>query len=199
MSRMNRPQHKYALRRARADGPWHERVWLSDQRELWIRPIAPADAAPIKAAFPLLNPEEIRRRYMCMLKELSDEYAHRLTHPDPNSEFVLVATEPLPPGDALVGAVARLSVEADKRAEFAILVSHFLAGQGLGRHLLRRLIQWGKRKRLVEIYGDVLDDNIPMMELALHMGFRRAGLHETPGVTRIHLKLSGPTNDSRSS
>jgi GNAT superfamily N-acetyltransferase len=186
---MNKPQPKQALERAPMPGAWCERVWLEDGRELWVRPIQPADAAPIRAAFPLLRPEEIRNRYMHALKELSEEYAHRLTHPEPGREFVLVASEPLPPGDALVGAVARLSVDADGRAEFAILVSHFLAGQGLGRHLLRRVIEWGKRKRLVEIYGDVLDDNLPMLELAHELGFRRDNVHDTPGVTHIHLAL----------
>jgi len=106
---MNKPQPKQALERAPMPGAWCERVWLEDGRELWVRPIQPADAAPIRAAFPLLRPEEIRNRYMHALKELSEEYAHRLTHPEPGSEFVLVASEPLPPGDALVGAVARLS------------------------------------------------------------------------------------------
>lgn len=185
--------HKTPLERAPMPGAWCERVWLPDHRELWVRPIEPADAAPIRAAFPLLHPQEIRNRYMHALKELSEEYAHRLTHPVPGREFVLVASEPLPPGDALVGAVARLSVDADGRAEFAILVSHFLAGQGLGRHLLRRLIEWGKRKRLREIYGEVLDDNLPMLELARELGFRRAGVHETPGVTCIHLTLPSGT------
>ena len=137
--------------------PWHEHFRLPSGRELLIRPIRPEDAGPIQGAFGLLGPEEIRHRFLYALKELSPEMAQRLTHPDPNTEFALVAAEPLPPGEALVGAVARAAlVPRTRDAEFAILVSHFIAGQGLGRHLMRKLAKWARSKKLDRLYGDVL-------------------------------------------
>lgn len=187
---MLKPKHKYQLARAPMPGPWCERVRLPDQRDLWIRPIAAEDAKPIQAGFALLHPEEIRKRYGYAMKEISEDYAHRLCHPRPGSDFVLVATEPMPPGQALVGAVARLVLDDDGRgAEFAILVSHFLAGQGLGRHLLCRLIQWGRRKHLGVIHGDVLADNHPMLELAQELGFVRENNHEPDDMVHIRLRL----------
>ena len=86
--------------------PWHEHFRLPSGRELLIRPIRPEDAGPIQGAFGLLGPEEIRHRFLYALKELSPEMAQRLTHPDPNTEFALVAAHPLPPGEALAAAVA---------------------------------------------------------------------------------------------
>ena len=144
--------------------PWHEHFRLPSGRELLIRPIRPEDAGPIQGAFGLLGPEEIRHRFMYALKELTPEMAQRLTHPDPNTEFALVAAEALPPGEALVGAVARVALVSRTRdAEFAILVSHFSAGQGLGRHLMRKLAKWARSKKLDRLYGDVLDTNQPML------------------------------------
>jgi RimJ/RimL family protein N-acetyltransferase len=138
----------------------------------------------------LLGPEEIRQRFLYALTELTPEMAHRLSHPDPQTEFALVAAEPLPPGDALVGAVARASVTSRTRdAEFAILVSHFIAGQGLGRHLMRRLVKWAKSKKLEHLYGDVLDSNQPMLKLAESLGFHRVREHDTPGLVRVVLNL----------
>ena len=96
--------------------PWHEHFRLPSGRELLIRPIRPEDAGPIQGAFGLLGPEEIRHRFLYALKELSPEMAQRLTHPDPNTEFALVAAEPLPPGEALVGAVARAALVPRTRA-----------------------------------------------------------------------------------
>ncbi|PKM10221.1 MAG: N-acetyltransferase [Gammaproteobacteria bacterium HGW-Gammaproteobacteria-5] len=190
MSPMFKPTHKHRLARAPRPGPWCERVHLPDQRELWIRPITAADAEPIQAGFALLHPDEIRKRYGYAMKEISNEYAHRLCHPLPGRDFVLVATDPMPPGQALVGAVARLVMDDDGHgAEFAILVSHFLAGQGLGRHLLCRLIQWGRRKRLREIHGDVLADNHPMLELAHALGFVRDNNHEPDDMVHVRLRL----------
>ena len=100
--------------------PWHEHIRLPNGREVLIRPVRPEDAEPMRAAFPLLQPEEIRQRFLHPMKELGAEQAERLTHPDPRREFALVAAEPLPPGEALVGAVARIAIDDNGHdAEFA--------------------------------------------------------------------------------
>ena len=178
------------MRREPLPSRWQEKLVLDDGRELWLRPIEPADAEPLRAGFALLTPEEVRLRFLHPLKELTPDMARRLTHLDPQREFALVAAEPLPPGEALVGAVARASIEGDGRqAEFAILVSRFLAGRGLGWLMMKRIIRWAKLKRLDELYGDVLDENSQMLTLAQALGFRREPLHDDPGIVRVRLAL----------
>lgn len=172
---------------------WCERLRLDDGRELLLRPIEPADAAPLRAGFALLTPEEVRLRFLHPLKELTPEMAEHLTRLVPGRDFALVAAEPLPPGEALVGAVARASIDdGTQRAEFAILVSRFLAGQGLGALMLKRVIQWARRKRLEELYGDVLDENAAMLGLAQQLGFTREPLQDEPGMSRVRLPLRKP-------
>jgi RimJ/RimL family protein N-acetyltransferase len=123
------------------------------------------------------------------MKELSPEMAERLVRPDTRREFALVAAEPLPPGEALVGAVARAAlVDGTRDAEFAILVSHYIAGMGLGRHLMRRLVRWARGRRLERLYGDVLEHNQPMLALAQSLGFRRESADD-PGLVRVVLEL----------
>ena len=169
--------------------PWHDLIRLSNGREVLIRPIRPDDAVPLRAGFPLLQPDEIRQRFLHAVKELTPEMADKLTRPDPRTEFAIVAAEPLPPGEALVGAVARVSItDGTREAEFAILVSHYIAGMGLGRHLMRRLVRWAKGKKLERIYGDVLEHNLPMLTLAQSLDFRREA-SDTPGLTRVVLDL----------
>lgn len=170
--------------------PWSRRLHLDDGRVLWQRPIDPADAEPIRQTFSLLSPEEIRMRFLHPIKELTPDLTRRLTTLDPITQFALVVAEPLPPGEALVGAVARLAIdEGTRRAEFAILVSRFLTGEGLGRMLMKQLIRWGRLKRLEEIYGDVLDENRGMLSLAESLGFRREVLPDDPGIIRVRLDL----------
>ena len=119
--------------------PWHEQIRLSNGREVLIRPIRPADADPLRPGFALLEPDEIRQRFLHAVRELTPERADQLARPDAKREFALVAAEPLPPGEALVGAVARASItESGREAEFAILVSHYIAGRGRGRPQIRR-------------------------------------------------------------
>ena len=182
-----------AARRQRqpADPDRSELVRLADGRELTIRPIGPEDAAPIAAAFELLHEDEIRKRFLHALKALSEEHLQRLTHPVPDVEFAIVAAEPMPPGEALVSAVARLSRDDDDptRAEFGLLVSHFVVGLGLGRLLLQRLIDWSGRHGVTELWGDVMDDNTPMLDLATRLGFHRESMRGSPGLIRISLRV----------
>ena len=172
--------------------PWHEHFRLPSGRELLIRPIRPEDALTLRAGFALLQPDEVRQRFLHPMKELSVEQAERLARPNTRREFALVAAEPLPPGEALVGAVARIVVDDDGKAgEFAILVSHYINGMGLGRHLMRRLVRWAKGRKLERIYGDVLESNLPMQALAASLDFRReAG--DAPGLVRMVLDLPKP-------
>lgn len=169
--------------------PWHEYKRLLDGRELLIRPIRPEDAEPLRAGFSLLRPDEVRQRFLYAIKELTPDTAARLTRPDPEREFALVAAEPLPPGEALIGAVARVAIAPGTRdAEFAILVSHFIGGMGLGRLLMLRLVRWARRKQLKRLYGEVLEHNTAMLGLAHSLGFRRETA-DTPGLVRVVLDL----------
>lgn len=169
--------------------PWHEKLTLANGRELLIRPIRPEDAGPLQAGFTLLEPDEIRQRFLHPMKELSQAQAERLARPDPRREFALVAAEPLPPGEALVGAVARIAIDDNRQdAEFAILVSHYIHGMGLGRHLMRRLVRWAKGKKLQRLIGEVQEDNQPMLALAQSLGFRQEP-SDNPGTIRVILEL----------
>jgi len=166
---------------------------LPDGRELWLRPVHPSDAAPIAGAFELLAEDEVRKRYLHPVKALSVDYLTQLVKIVPGESFAVVAAEPLPPGEALVGALARLTRDPGKEsAEFAILVSHFVAGQGLGKVLMRRLVEWAQAHGIRSIWGEVLDDNTAMIELALALGFRRETSLESPNLLHVTLDL-GPT------
>jgi ribosomal protein S18 acetylase RimI-like enzyme len=159
--------------------PWHEEVRLANGRNIVIRPIRPDDAPALRAGFELLQPEEVRQRFLDDVPEMTPELAHRLTHPDTRSEFALVVSEPLPPGEALIGGVARVAVVPGTRdAAFTVLVSSYVAGMGLGRHLMRRVVRWARGKKLDSVYGEVREDNAPMLALLDSMGFSR-----TPGRT----------------
>jgi RimJ/RimL family protein N-acetyltransferase len=167
--------------------PWHEMIRTADGREVLIRPIRPDDAVPLGAALPLLQPDALHGNFL-QGQQPTPATLDRLSKPDPRREFALVASEPLQPGEAVIGAVARVGVVDDTRqGEFAILVARFLAGKGLGRHLMRRLVRWAKGKKLERLYGEVAEDNQPMLALAQSLGFRRE--EAKPGYVRVVLDL----------
>ena len=78
-----------------------------------------------------------------------------------------------------------------KAGEFAILVSHYINGMGLGRHLMRRLVRWAKGRKVRRVYGDVLESNLPMQALATSLGFRQEATGE-PGLVRVVLDIPPP-------
>jgi RimJ/RimL family protein N-acetyltransferase len=174
--------------------PWHEEIRLANGRDVLVRPIRPDDAVVLRAGFELLKPDEIRQRFLHAVNELTPAAAQKLCRPDPRTEFALVVAEPLPPGEALVGGVARVAVRPGSRdGEFAILVSRYVGGMGLGRHLMRRLVRWARGKKLERMTGDVLGDNTPMLALVESLGFRREP-GTAPGLVRVVLDL-GATAD----
>lgn len=159
---------------------------LADGRTVWLRPVAAADAAPIAGAFALLGDDEVRRRYLHPMKALGPDYLQQLVAPESGVACAFVAAEPLPAGEALVGAVARATrIDGGDEAEFAILVSRFVAGQGLGGALMRRLFEWARANGIRRLHGDVLDDNVAMLALAQSLGFRRDPSRHLPGL--LHL------------
>jgi len=178
------------IRRTALPERWCEDVVLDDGRHLRIRPIEAVDAPMLQQGFGLLNAEEVRLRFMHPMRELTPALAQRLADLDRKRDFALVLAEPLPPGEGLIGGVVRASITPDgRRAEFAIIVGRLLAGRGLGRFLMKKIIRWARLKRLDELYGDVLDENTPMLKLADSLGFRHEHQRDDPGVVRVRLAL----------
>lgn len=178
------------MQRHPLDRPWCEELVLDDQRRVLVRPIEPADAEPLRHGFTLLSPEEVRSRFLHPMSELTPALARQLTELDPARAFALVVAEPGPPGQSLIGAVVRASIEPEqRRAEFAIIVGRLLAGQGLGRLLMKKVIRWARLKRLEELYGDVLADNAQMLALVRGLGFHVEPLAGEPGLARVRLDL----------
>jgi RimJ/RimL family protein N-acetyltransferase len=177
------------IRRERL-GLWRERLQLPDGRTLLLRPISPDDAEPLRRSFALLSPEEVRLRFLHPITEITPDFARQLTHLDPQTGFALVLAEPLPPDEALLGAVARLAVDRETReAEFALVVGRPIAGQGVGTYLLRRLIDYARRRRLHTVWGDVREENTAMLAVCDELGFTRSHTGEEPGTVRVRKEL----------
>ena len=56
-------------------------------------------------------------------------------------------------------------------AEFALVVSDAYQRQGLGRHLMQRLIDIARERGVQRLVGQVLAENTPMLHLMQSLGF----------------------------
>lgn len=171
--------------------PWHENFKLPNGHVMLLRPIRPEDAAPLEAAISLMGPVPIRERFLASLPESSEQLGRQLTHPNPKHEIILVAAETLPPGEALIAAIARAALlPGTRHAQCTVLVSDFIAGQGIGRQLLRKLVKWARGKYLDRIDGEVHASNQQLIQLAQSLGFTVNPIAGTDDLLQLQLDLS---------
>jgi acetyltransferase len=154
---------------------------LRDGRTIRLRPIRPEDAPALKRLFEALTPEDRRRRLFSSMREISDEFAARLTQIDYDREMVLVALDPDDP-DVFLGG-ARIAADADnRRAEYSVTIRSDRQGLGLGRICFERVLAYARSRGIEEVWGSVLAENEGMLGLAERLGFTRRRDPETPDV-----------------
>jgi acetyltransferase len=167
-----------------------ERVTLRDGRRLLLRPIVPEDEPALNRAFATLDPDEIRNRFLQPLRTLHHMLAARFTQLDYDREMALVLTEDGIPGKQDIHAVVRLSADPDnEEAEFAIIVHHDMAGQGLGRLLMDRILAHARARGIAMVWGVTLRDNRRMRALARTTGFSQSTDPDDPSLVRLVLRL----------
>ncbi len=167
-----------------------ERIALEDGRELLLRPIVPEDEPALDRAFARLDPDEIRQRFLQPMRTLNHIMAARFTQLDYDREMALVLADAGIPGKQDIHAVVRLSADPDNaQAEFAIIVLHHLAGRGLGKLLMERILDYARARGIGLVWGVTLHDNQRMRALARSLGFRQRQDPEDPTLVRMELSL----------
>jgi RimJ/RimL family protein N-acetyltransferase len=155
--------------------------------EATLRPISAADFALEKEFVKRLSPQTGYQRLMSARRP-SPEELRRWTQPDPEREYVLIATIPFEGRERQVG-VARYAMDAGGDAEVAIVVSDEWQGRGLGRRLLAELVQAARARGVRRLYGTTFSSNVPMRELARKLGFALSGDARSASVTNLSLEI----------
>lgn len=172
-----------------APSPQGELVRTQDDRQLLMRPIDPGDVEAMQRCFTRLSPEDIRRRFLHAMSELPAPMAQRLCRIDPALETAYVLMdESVQPAE--MRGVGRIYVdEAADSAEFSVLVEQDWSRLGLGALLMQRLVDDCRRRGLAELWGYVLLENRPMLQLCRELGFVQRMMPDEPGTALITLKL----------
>ena len=171
-----------------------ELIKTRDGRALLLRDIHRDDVDALRRGFATLTPDEIRLRFLHPLTDLPRPMAEQFCEIDTEHAVAIVLLDPEDADEPTIRAVARAYIDpATLTAEFALIVQHTYAGQGLGTLLMKRLIEACRQRGTVEIWGDVLNENGAMLELCNHLGFSRQAAFHDPGVIRVNLPLESPT------
>lgn len=128
-------------------------------------------------------------RFMYARNELSVPAAQRLCTLDPSHEAAFVLMDPSTTPEEMRGVGRIYADPVARSAEFAVLVEHGWTGRGLGAFLINQLVAESRRRGLEEMYGQVLIENRPMLDLCRELGFRRRLMPGEPGEALISLRL----------
>lgn len=164
-------------------------VALRSGKKVFVRPIRPEDEPAHQRFFHRLRPEDVYFRFFGLVREFEHSQMARFTQIDYDREMAFIAqvgTETETP--ETVGVVRAVSDPDNQAAEFGIVVQSDYQGQGLGSALLEKMIDYCRGRGLQAMVGQVLADNKAMLDLAEHLGFKRAQAPE-PGVIEVRLPL----------
>ncbi len=175
-------------RPAIAPYPEHlEETVAFDDRQITLRPIRPEDEPAHRDFFNSLEAEDVRFRFFGVIREPEHSQLARYTQIDYEREMALIAVD----ADGRTLGVARMARDsAGEQGEFAVVVRSAIKGQGLGRILLVKLIDYCREIGLHELIGQVLQYNERMLGLAAELGFRVEPPDED-GIRRVVLDLKG--------
>ncbi|PJF27858.1 MAG: hypothetical protein CUN52_13955 [Phototrophicales bacterium] len=115
--------------------------------------------------------------------QLQERIAHerlsKICFIDYAREMIFVATRKHPKsGETEILATMRLTPDTDGDLEFGLLVSDKFQGQGLGKQLLQRAIDFAKREGYPSLFGVILPENTTMLHLAEELGFTMITLED---------------------
>jgi len=148
---------------------WERTIKLADARSVLVRPVRPEDEPMFRAFFQKVTMEDLRLRFFAPVREFSHEFIARLTQIDYARAIALVAVDPA--NGEMLGAV-RLHADANfARGEYAILVRSDLKGHGLGWSLMRIMIEYARWLGLQIVEGQVLRENVTMLQMCRELGF----------------------------
>ncbi len=159
---------------------------MKSGRKVLFRPIRPEDVPQHHEFISKLTPEDIHFRFFGHVRELPHSQMARFTQIDYDREMAFIATAKKRGGKPETLGVVRVVSDPDNvRAEFAIVVRSDLKGQGLGKALLVKMIDYCRTRGTREMVGQILTSNRAMIGLAKHLGFEKIGMIDHEAVEML--------------
>jgi len=166
-----------------------KKVKLKDGTNVMLRPIKPEDEMLWLDMFKSFSEETVLFRFFRIIKETPHELRTRYCNIDYDMEIAIVAEVEENKKRRMLG-VTRLITEPGQSdtAEFALVVTDKWQRLGLGSEFLDYTFEIARDKKIKKIYGVVLKDNIPMINLCKEKKFKFSD--GDPGEYKIEHNLT---------
>ncbi|MBB5322842.1 bifunctional acetate--CoA ligase family protein/GNAT family N-acetyltransferase [Marinobacter oulmenensis] len=165
-------------------------------RRVIIRPVLAEDEPAHRKFHEYQSPESIRYRFFQYRKHFTREDVAQMVQIDYDREMVFIANAPREDGEGeeTLGTVRTWTDADNLRCEFAVMVDDRMKGEGLGVKLMQKMIDYCRARGTMEMVGNVLADNRPMLQLAEHLGFD-IKYNPDEEVMDLRLVLNEPEKD----
>jgi GNAT superfamily N-acetyltransferase len=146
---------------------------LRDGRRVLIRPIRPSDVARNEQFIAKLSPPSKHYLFLGGITQLSSAALRRLCDPDYAHDAAYIALALGARGEAReqVGVCRYAGADPINGAEISVAVADGWQHQGLGKILLRHLIDYARAHGVARLYSMDARDNQRMRRLARDVGF----------------------------
>ena len=168
---------------------WERHIKLRDGTAAFVRPVRPEDEPLYPPFFAAVTPADLRLRFFAPVKDFSHTFIARFTQIDYARAMAFIA---LDEATGAMQGVVRLHASADyDSGEYAILVRSDMKGHGLGWLLMQLIIEYARSEGIRSIKGQVLHENMMMLDMCRNLGFHIASDPEEPSCAIVTLPLSG--------
>lgn len=165
-----------------------ERVTLRDNSVVMLRPILPEDEPQHAEFIHNVSKEDLYKRFFSDVGEFNHEALANFTQIDYDREMAFVAVDNNDGEGKIIGVSRALINPENTDAEFAILIRSDLKGNGLGKILLQKVIDYCRLKGTIQISGMTMPTNRGMLTLAQKLGFE-VDIHFEDGTADMVLVL----------
>lgn len=164
-----------------------EQARLLSGETVTLRPIRPEDEPAHVDFFNRLSADDIRFRFFGLVRTVPHSEMARFTQIDYDREMAFIATRTGADGKPeTLGVMRTVSDPDNRKAEFAIITRSDVKGQGIGRALMRKMLDYLRAKGTPVIVGQILPENRSMRKLAEAFGFKATS---APGDGYIEVTL----------
>jgi len=148
---------------------------LKDETEIVIRPIYPEDEALVMQFYKDISQNSLRQSYLKDLhydELIAHERLIRICYIDYDREITLVVELKHEKNKREILAIARFSKLANSNdAAYSLLVKDKWHKKGIGKLLLKHIINIAKEEKIDNLFSQMFEDNIEMINLCEKLGF----------------------------
>jgi acetyltransferase len=169
------------------DDHWRLPLQARDGHQYWLRPIRREDAPALQRAYAKMTPADRHARLFASIPALTDQAALAFCTVEPH-EVCLVLEREDEPGE-LLGGGRLMGTRGEASAEFAVSLRSDLKGRGLGKAMLKQLLEIAPLTGVERVWGSVLATNTAMKTVAEHLGFKAERDPEDFSLLKLELLL----------